>query len=60
MEGSPDVPDGIAMVKILLGLPCMNVLEVLDDRQLHRDVELADIYGSRSACGLHHFVRSTV
>jgi hypothetical protein len=33
---------------------------VLEDGQLHQDVELADIYGSRSACGLYHFVRPAV
>jgi SAM-dependent methyltransferase len=33
---------------------------VLDDGQLHQHVELADIYGSRSACGLYQFIRPAV
>ena len=41
-------------------LQLVELCAVLDDGQLHRDVELADIYGSRSACGLYHFVRPTV
>jgi hypothetical protein len=41
-------------------LQLVELSAVLEDGQLHQDVELADIYGSRSACGLYHFVRPAV
>jgi len=53
LEGTPGVLDGIAMVKMLLGLPGMDVLEVIEgDNELVIRVETTATVGWCPRCGV--------